>query len=86
MEILEKIEKFGDVSLKTGDFEIKQEDERQPLISGVSHSKWERWNGMLSPKIEKQRKTLKNVTIQRFFQILTYINFRKTNAVNMNLF
>ena len=28
--------KFGHVSLKTGDFEIKREDERKPLKTGVS--------------------------------------------------
>ena len=36
---------------------------------------------ILSPKIKK--KTTKNVRIWMFFQILTYINFRQTNAINM---
>ena len=36
--------KFGHVSLKTGDFEIKREDGRQPLKTGVSRSKREGWN------------------------------------------
>ena len=36
--------KFGHVSLKTGDFEIKREDGRQPLKTGVSRSKREDWN------------------------------------------
>ena len=31
-------------SLKTGDFEIKREDGRQPLKTGVSRSKRESWN------------------------------------------
>ena len=33
--------KFGNVSLKAGDFEIKREDRRQPLKTGVSRSKRE---------------------------------------------
>ena len=36
--------KFGHVSLKTGDFEIKREDGRQPLKTRVSRSKREGWN------------------------------------------
>ena len=36
--------KFEHVFLKTGDFEIKQEDGRQPLKTGVSRSKREGWN------------------------------------------
>ena len=35
--------KFGHVSLKMGDFEIKREDRRQPLKMGVSCSKREGW-------------------------------------------
>ena len=34
----------------------------------------------------KNWKKLKNVRIQRFFLNLTYINFRQTNAINMNFF
>ena len=36
--------KFGHVSLKTRDFEIKLENVRQPLKTGVSRSIWEGWN------------------------------------------
>ena len=42
--IFTKNQKFGHAYLKTGDFKIKREDRRQPLKTGVSHSKWEGWN------------------------------------------
>ena len=35
-------------------------------------------------KLKKKTNKLKNVRISRFFQILTYNNFRPINAINMN--
>ena len=36
--------------------------------------------------MRRKKKTLKDVRILWFFQILTYINFRQTNAMKMNFF
>ena len=36
--------------------------------------------------MRRKKKTLKDVRISWFFQILTYINFRQTNAMKMNFF